>query len=166
MDIPVPHQRRFRTRVARTRAWWRLRGRRGILVGAAGLFVVIAGLANAATDQSLVHTLRSRGITTSGVVTGITYGRHGLLNTVTVQFAAVGHDVRADLSIIDTVPADINKNQSVDVIYDPQHPSDVLLTRQLNSHHITADYAVAAFGGAVAVVGFLWWLFRRRAPRG
>src|SRR5438105_6635892 len=154
MDISAPHQGRLRSRVARLRTWWRLRGRRGILVGAAGLLVVIAGLANAATDRSLVHTLKSRGVTTSGVVTGITYGPHGGLNTVTVQFAAGGHDVRADLSIIDTVPADISRKQSVVVIYDPQHPTDVLLTRQLNSHHVTVDYAVAAFGGAIAVAGF------------
>ena len=114
----------------------------------------------------MVHTLKSRGVTTSGVVTGISYGQHGGLNTVTVQFAAGGDDVRADLSIIDTVPADISRNQPVEIIYDPQHPSDVLLTRQLNSHHVTVDYAVAALGGAVAVAGFGWWLVRRRALRG
>lgn len=96
----------------RTRAYWRVPGRRGVLVALVGAFLALAGFGNAASDTSLLQDLRAHGVRSSAVVVDVgtsttRYGKHQL-DSASVRFAvSAKHEVVEDLQIIDTVPLDI-----------------------------------------------------------
>lgn len=145
----------------RVKAWWRVRGRRGLLVAGLGVIAGLSGLLNAGGDRGLLHVLTERGIRVDGLVSGVSYFRHGI-DSVEVSFSVHGSRVNAGLGIINTVPDTIKNGQRVGVVYDPKDPSQVLLTSQLHDNPIPMDYGVASVGGALTIGGLAWWGVRRR----
>lgn len=143
----------------RVQAWWRVRGRRGLLVAGFGVIAGLSGLLAVGEDRGLLHTLTGRGIRADGLVSSVAHHRD---DSVYVTFPVRGSRVRAELGITDTVPDSLKRGQRVTVVYDPEDPSQVLLTSQLHDDPIPWDYGVASVGGALTVGGLAWWGIRRR----
>lgn len=151
----------------RFRAFWRVPGRRGGLVVAAGVFFAFCGFAAAADDTSLLSALRHHGVSADAVVVGVewSHGKGGdSLSNVSVRFnAEPDGPVTEDLGIIDSVPESVKEGDHVEVIYVSGSPDRVLLASAMGTNHVTWDYIVGGGGLiAVAVGGVLWINGRRK----
>ena len=150
----------------RFRAFWRVPGRRGGLVVAAGVFVAFCGFAGAADDTALLSALRARGVSADAVVVRVdrSHGKGGdSLDNVSVQFdAEPGAPVTEDLGIIDSVPESIQEGDHVKVVYVPGSPDQVLLASAMGTDHVTWDYVVGGLGLLATVVGGVLWIGGRR----
>ena len=80
---------------------------------------------------------------------------------VEVRFIAGEREVHEQLLIPDTVPTNLAIGDAVRVVHDPNQPSNVLLTRQLNDHHVPIDYLVGSVGAVAVLSGVGWWLAHR-----
>lgn len=155
---------------SRVRQWFMVPGRRGLLAAAAGIFLVVCGLANAASDSSLLHDLNAHGVPANATVTKVDRDTgpraYGTLVAISLTFdVRPGVAVTEDDPIIDTVPDDIADGDRVRVTFDPQAPENVLITTQLDNGHVTDDHLAALLGAVVAASGFGWWLVKRSNRR-
>lgn len=151
------------TRCRRVAGWWRVRGRRGLLVAMFSALVALIGLELAQEDAALITALDARGLGIDAVVARIDRAARGNdVTTVVVRFPVGGEQVSAELGIVDGVPDDIGEGQRLRVVYDPQDPSQVLRPDQIDFRRVTEDYVMAGLGGAGVLCGTAWWAVRRR----
>jgi Protein of unknown function (DUF3592) len=131
-------------------------GRRGLGLAAIGLVMTVMFTRDTYEARGVQHDLAERGVPVEAVVTTLYYGRSSV-DQVEVTYSVQGAPMRHTLELLGSLPSGLRQGSQLDVVYDPNHPSTVMLRSQVHGGTGTIVF-VLLVSVAVLLAGLRqWW---------
>lgn len=141
---------------SRAGGWSGAAGRRGLGVAAIGLVMTVMFTGDIHQMRGLQHDLAKRGVPVEAVVTNVSYDRNNV-DQVEVTYSVDGATMQQQPSLLGSLPSGLRRGSTLDVVYDPNHPSTVMLRSQVHGGTGTIVF-VLLVSVAVLLAGLLqWW---------
>jgi hypothetical protein len=143
-------------RRSRAGGWFGTAGRGGLGLAAIGLVMIVMFTHDIHEARGVQHDLATRGVPVEAVVTKVSYHRDSV-DQVAVTYSVDGATMQQQPVLLGSLPSGLRRGSMLAVVYDPRHPSTLMLRSQLRGGSGTIVF-VLLVSVSVLLAGLRqWW---------